>query len=90
MWSLFYSSWVESGLVIADTLRTVIWGSQIIAVCDENEPIFGCEVSHIMYTALYHAIENAANKNTGKTLYIWRGACVRLVVLAAVFFMVWY
>jgi len=41
------SSEVECDLVIADTIRPVIGdcnteSPQIIVVCDENEPIFGC------------------------------------------------
>ena len=50
-----------------------------------------------IYRTLYHAIENTANQNTGKPLYIIRPnlpivlhAYVALIVLATVFSMAWY
>ena len=49
--------YVQSTLVIAAALETVIWCScqqeSAITGCVVNDPVFGCEVPHNVYCSVY-------------------------------------
>ena len=68
----------------------------IVIFCNNLE---ACKVTSLLYEVLYHTIENTANQNTGKPLYIRRYStqpshralrCYSRRNLVSVFSMAWY